>query len=191
MVQKTQKASNKPLDDYFHFVGWFIKQFAELEFSLRSYLLAYSGMDQSRFDVLVGFPNVQETIKKLKELLKQASLSDDDDKAIKDAFDQLDTIIQLRNRIVHFGGNPIENGQFLIRTKRLKASKATGECYDLFEKKDLWNAALDLQLIQNILSYRLGTIRSLNEEFPDEGLHEAMRQSCIRKKPWKYVPNKT
>lgn len=166
------------LHEYHKFVGWFISQYANLEDCLRRLLLQHTGMSVEMFAITIGFPRTSDAINKLRKVIAlNQSLDPDSQAALADAFGQLDLISKLRDRIVHYGGHPINTGEFLVRSKPSDKSRETGEPYDLFDKQELWSAASDLFTIQNVFNYRLGESELPNQEV-----------NGVRREPWRYTP---
>jgi hypothetical protein len=87
---------------YFEFVGALITDFANLEFNLRRWLHAHSGMSKEAFQAIVGYPRTDDAISKLKKLLPN-TLSAEDKSEVDEAFRQLDRLSKLRNWVVHYG----------------------------------------------------------------------------------------
>ena len=171
------------LNEYHRFMGWFLTEFANLEHLLRQLLLDHSGLSPAAFEVLQGFPRTSEVLDRLKKLIKLRGLTSNDLAAVDDAATQLKGITKLRDWIVHYGGHPVDGGQFLIRLKPTERSDATGKAFHLFTRDELWSAVQDFHLVRNILRYRL-----------DRHLHPEHRKSLeingVRNGPWRYTPPK-
>lgn len=165
------------INEYHKFLGHFVSQFSNLEFNLRYILQVRSGMTEEQFRVFVGFPRTSEVVSKTRKLAELANLDDDAKAAVADAFTQLDHIIKVRDRIVHYGGHPIATGEVIVWAKPSGHPRS----FDPFTQQELWDASTDLWLIQQIMTYRL-----------DPTLPESMRPdvavNAVRRSPWRYTP---
>lgn len=168
------------MDDFYKheaFVGRFVGQFSNLEFNIRRLIVVQSGVSPEIIKILIGFPRTGEAITKLKQL---CSLRLSDSKAqseVEAAFQQLAAITLIRDRLVHYGGHPIGTGEILVRTKPGLKSKTTGEGYDLFSHRTLFDASIDLQQIEYTL------LVHLDMTMPDD-MRNDMRLNVG--KPWRY-----
>lgn len=137
-------------NQYMAFLGSFVTNFSKLEWTMRQALKRLSGLDENAFRVLVGFPRTTELTEKLKKMAYNAKLLADEMDEVNRAFAQLTELVNLRDRAVHYGGHPIDTGEFIIRTKRTDISKVTNKAYDTFSLQDLNNAHFDCYIVEKI-----------------------------------------
>lgn len=178
------------LDNYEHFVGTFITQFATLESFLRRLLFVQSGMDDIRFDIFVGYPKTHDLIEKIQTITKAFPLEEKSQISVEVALCQLKNLLKIRNRIAHFGGNRLDNGMFLIRTHQFKESQDTGQPYDLFTSHELWMAAKDLSFITSVLNYHLDPVinQQINEIGDEHSLMLNEHLTIEKDYTWTYIP---
>ncbi len=178
----SKKGSDSSLNEYYIFVGQFVTQFADVEFFLRRFLYVQSGLGIKKFNLLIGFPRTADLINKIKALAVDKPLSAGALEAVQTAFVQLDHIIRLRDKLLHYGLGPSRSGKILIRTKGNKLNATTGLPYEALENDDLNNASLDLRDIKRILIYHLDYL--LPADFK-----EAKKQFIQKNYSWRYKPH--
>ena len=171
--------SNNPtierLNNYSKFVGVFITKFANLEFHLRRVLRAQLGMTEDVFRIVIGFPRTDDALGKLRKLLP--ALEDEARREVGEGLDRLTNLSRLRNWIVHYGGSPLDDDNYLVRLKPTERSKATGKNYHLFQLQELYNALRDLHTVNILL------LIHLDPEFDDA--QGEFRNGLF---PWQYIP---
>lgn len=170
-----------PLLKYHQFIGWFVTQFAALEFHFRRLLQIHSGLDPDTFEILIGVPRSGEATSKLQKLIQRLALDDLARTEINEAMRQLQSVTKLRDWIVHYGGHPIEGDRMLVRLRPTETSTATGKSYHIFTRQELWYAAIDAQLIQQRL------LRHLDTSLPTY-LMPPPEKDGANKQPWRYIP---
>lgn len=163
-------------NEYHRFVGSFISEYARLEFVLRYVLERLSGMTPETYRVMIGFPRSGEVIKKVRQLAETRNLDEDAKASLDDAFSQLTQITAIRDRIVHYGGHPLTDGDVLVFMKPRPEAN-----HDQFTQQTLWNAVIDLNLINRIVLFRLGPRE------PAEWIN-AQELNGVRREPWRYKP---
>lgn len=171
---------------YDRFVTALLGQYAALEHALRRHLQNHVRLSDEIYDIVVGFPRTTELVAKLKEVIA-LTIEDEAVKAQAAAiFGQLTVITKLRDRVVHFGGHPLDNGKIMIRTKPTEIVLATGKPYALYEITDLFAAYTELMQITSFLSFHLGVVVRADGSFlTGEELAERQRQ-CAPPRKWRY-----
>lgn len=166
-----------PYRDYYLFAGYFVTQYARVEHTLRGGLRHLAGITEQQFKTLVGNPRSGDLVKKVKDLAAASEkLSEEAKSATKDAFDQLEHISKLRDRIVHYGSVPLSDGRTAVLTK---GDAPTSLNHDETTSGNLWNAARDLDLINLVFSVR---IHAMAEDLP------TLPWNAVRQEPWLYKP---
>ena len=171
-------------EEFHVFVGAFVTEYAQLELIMRMLIGNLSGLDQARYDAIVGFPRNSD-LRKLFRKLVGLALDGDDGKRVIDALNWLDKLTKLRDRIVHYGGVPAgmgPNGEddmiaagVLISNKLLCTDPVRNYC----DYGNLWHAVSDLWLIKHVfIAYLPGP-----KAFNDFGL-----QIVGDYGPWRYKP---
>ena len=174
---------SEAITQYERFVGSFTGQYANLEAVLRMTLKQHSGLDDELYDILIGFPRTGEIVTKLRKLfpriVKDPSVRAD---AVR-AFTHLDNVTKLRDRIVHYGGHPVEGDKLLIRTKPTERVEETGEAYILHTRQELWDAHRDLQKIISFVGFHIAGWRSRDPEHDT-----AFSRDAALDEAWLYKP---
>jgi hypothetical protein len=165
-----------PDRNYYLFVGYFITQYARVEWTLRGSLRHLARMSRTRFDDLIRNPRSGDLITMTKKLAIRRKQSAESKEAVADAFTHLQAIAKLRDRLVHYGGLPLDSQRTIILAKGAKAEKLS---HDETTLQNLWNAALDLDLINNIFLYRIHPMGLSIPEAP---------WNAVRTAPWLYIP---
>jgi hypothetical protein len=160
--------------EYHKFVGLFVNEFAQLEYVLRMIIRLHSGLTQDLYDALVGFPRSGEARGLAKKLADLYDLPPEKRSAVNRAFDHLTEIVQLRDRLVHYGGHPINDANEVA----LFAKSPIGSLGPAtFTTQDnLWAAVNDLHHIKLVIVDHL--IPGVPSIISDDALHA----------PWQYKP---
>ncbi len=150
--------------DFQHYLmrlGMFISQYASLESHLRGILEQLVETPPDVLRVLIGSPAIGEVVNKIRALVKlpgHLALSDDEKDQITEAFDHLDKIARMRDRLIHQGARMLAPGQLFILPKGFnELTDHTEHLHDLGLLLDMHN---DIQLIQTKFMYFFATDRT-------------------------------
>ena len=164
------------------FIGNFVSEFSRTEAQLRTLLEQISGLGQKQFAVLIGFPRTSELITKLRKMTEFTPLPGEATYAVSECFKQLDHIIKLRDRLIHYGShiNPLDHS-IVVRQKGKPSPFIRDMAENSFTEEELWGAASDLAFIRNTLTYHL------NQRLPQDVRH-LLLEVVRKREPWLYTP---
>lgn len=141
----------KAYQDYHSFVGIFISHYAQLETLLRKIVRQRCGMDDERFEAVVGFPRSGQLRALAQKLVGMDNMPSEDRAMVDDAFQHLAIVTLLRDRVVHYGGSPILDDNVVLFSKGLDEWDNS----DVVPQSDLWDAARDLNRVYIILATKV------------------------------------
>ncbi|GAA3907637.1 hypothetical protein GCM10022276_27580 [Sphingomonas limnosediminicola] len=168
-------------DNEFHSsVGALIGAFADVEDRLRLCLRELSGLPQNKFEILVGFPRTGESLSKLKKLLALAHLEGDGHARVQEALNQLENIVKLRDRLVHYGGFA-EEEVVAVYLKPNGVPQNVRWFAEEYPPSSIRDAASDLGTIYTTLTAYIGSR-------PPEEIRNEMKRELPKLGTWQYKP---
>jgi hypothetical protein len=161
------------------FVGNFVSEFSITEGLMRDLLLQQSRLRSLEFGILVGFPRTGELITKLRKMIELLPLEQETAARIGECFVQLDHVIKLRDRLVHYGSrvDPHDNSISVYHKPPLAPFAERPK--DNFSEEELWAAAWDLGVIRRTF------VGHLNRRVPEDVRRKMLSHE---QEPWRYKP---
>lgn len=176
----SQKLSETDDGKYYLALGQFINSFATTESLLYITLDEQSGQSPPVRRVLTGPIMLTAVIDRLTGLMDLGigSLDEGSRTEIKGAFTQLRLIADMRNRLIHQGGNMIATGELFVRAKHPPKPGAS-IADELYDPRVLHEMLMDLQTIRYKVLYWYSNDRS------NPFYHGAYLNS---RRPWQFKP---
>ena len=87
-------------EEFDRFVGAYVREYARLELILRLAMKQHSGLDDEMYDILIGLPNTDQIVSKLRKLFPRFVTDEEVKIEAARAFSQLESLSTLRNNLV-------------------------------------------------------------------------------------------
>lgn len=140
---------------YDQFLRKFLARYASLEETLRRVLHLHSGLDQERYNTLIGFPRAKDLVDKLRRLLALVDLESEGKALVSAALLQINEITKLRHDIVHYGAAETPNGELVIMRKPSEIHYNLAADQRLMTLGDFENVFSDLNRVMATIWYHL------------------------------------
>lgn len=169
------------MEGYIRALGWFVSGYSAVETVIRLLFTKAIGIEEAKLEILFEgrTPPIAQLTRFLRKLNRLEPIPRDDLDQINGALDQFGHITDLRDRLVHSGGYPIDDGRILVRPKWKERHLAGTDPSTFLSLQDIKNATIDLQTINHKFVFHFFVGK--RDEF-----QESLRVNASA--PWRYKP---